>query len=181
MIRSMTGFGTADGAVGSQRVSVEVRTVNHRFFNPSIKLPGALARWEGDVREALRQRIARGHVSLSARVTGDAVDAVDATALPSPINDARFAAYVALFRDLQARHGLSDALDVATILRMPDVFSPVAPDDTTGSSAELIALVEAAVAALNTMRTDEGSRLATVLQERLATVAGALDRSESVV
>ena len=173
MIRSMTGFGTADGAVGSLRVSVEVRTVNHRFFNPSIKLPGALARWEGDVREALRQRIARGHVSLSARVTGDAVDA---TALPSPINDARFAAYVALFRDLQARHGLSDALDVATILRMPDVFSPVAPDDTTGSSAELIALVEAAVAALNTMRTDEGSRLATVLQERLATVAGALDR-----
>ena len=43
MIRSMTGFGTADGRVGAARVTVEVRTVNHRFFNPSLKLPTALA------------------------------------------------------------------------------------------------------------------------------------------
>ena len=48
MIRSMTGFGAADGEVGGGRVSVEVRSVNHRFFSPSIKLPGALARLEGD-------------------------------------------------------------------------------------------------------------------------------------
>ena len=47
MIRSMTGFGSATGRVGARQVTVEVRTVNHRFFNPSIKLPAALARWEG--------------------------------------------------------------------------------------------------------------------------------------
>ena len=45
MIRSMTGFGTADGRVGAARVTVEVRTVNHRFFSPSLKLPTPLARW----------------------------------------------------------------------------------------------------------------------------------------
>jgi len=44
MMRSMTGFGAAEGMVGTARVSVELRSVNHRFFNPSIKLPGALAR-----------------------------------------------------------------------------------------------------------------------------------------
>ena len=49
MIRSMTGFGAADGVVGNGRVSVEVRSVNHRFFSPSIKLPNVLARWETDV------------------------------------------------------------------------------------------------------------------------------------
>ena len=58
MIRSMTGFGAADGVVGGGRVSVEVRSVNHRFFSPSIKLPSLLARWEGDVREALRRKAA---------------------------------------------------------------------------------------------------------------------------
>ena len=47
MIRSMTGFGAADGVVGGGRVSVEVRSVNHRFFSPSIKLPSLLSRWEG--------------------------------------------------------------------------------------------------------------------------------------
>jgi uncharacterized protein (TIGR00255 family) len=56
MIRSMTGFGAAEGPVGGSRVSVELRSVNHRFFNPSLKLPAALTRWEGEVREALRTR-----------------------------------------------------------------------------------------------------------------------------
>jgi len=67
MIRSMTGFGAAEGLVGGSRVSVELRTVNHRFFSPSIKLPSELSRWEPEVRESLRRKIARGHVTLSAR------------------------------------------------------------------------------------------------------------------
>ena len=45
MIRSMTGFGAAEGLVGNARVTVEVRSVNHRFFNPTIKLPSAYQRW----------------------------------------------------------------------------------------------------------------------------------------
>ena len=58
MISSMTGFGAAEGAIGDARASVEIRSVNHRFFSPSLKLPAALARWEGEVREILRQKIA---------------------------------------------------------------------------------------------------------------------------
>ena len=92
MIRSMTGFGAADGDVGGGHVSVEVRSVNHRFFNPSIKLPSVLSRWEGDVREALRRRVSRGHVTLSARF--------DAEAEPdsAPIDERRFGAYVERLR-----------------------------------------------------------------------------------
>ena len=93
MIRSMTGFGAAEGAVGTLRVSVEVRTVNHRFFSPNIKLPSALSRWESDVREALRQRVARGHVTLSARVEQDET----ARALAA-VDEARFGAYVVQLR-----------------------------------------------------------------------------------
>ena len=59
----MTGFGQAEGTVGTSRVLVEVRTVNHRFFSPSIKLPGAYGRWETEVREAMRLKVSRGHVS----------------------------------------------------------------------------------------------------------------------
>src|ERR1035437_5854259 len=72
MIRSMTGFGSAEGDVGGSRVNVEVRTVNHRFFNPSVKLPSAFARWEAEVRESLRKQIARGHVTTSAHVEAPA-------------------------------------------------------------------------------------------------------------
>ena len=175
MIRSMTGFGAADGQVGNARVSVELRTVNHRFFNPSIKLPGAFARWEGDVREALRQRIARGHVSVGVRMERDA----RAAAL---IDESRFGAYVDQLRALQQRFGLSGELDVATVLRMPDVFASSASEPTeeqTGTAGELVAVVEQAAAALAVMRLDEGRRLARFLLDRVQVVEQALARIEA--
>jgi len=171
MIRSMTGFGSADGTVGGGRVSVEVRSVNHRFFSPSIKLPGVLARWETDVREALRCKVSRGHVTLAARFEREGEN--DA----SPIDETRFAAYVAQLRSLQERHGLDRTLDVGTVLRMHDVFSGTAREDLPPEAGpELVAVVDRAVDALLSMRSDEGHRLAAYLEERLRVIEGALGR-----
>ena len=169
MIRSMTGFGTAEGGVGSSRVTVELRSVNHRFFNPTIKLPSQFTRWENDVREAMRRGVSRGHVTLTARVE-QAVDANDAT-----IDEARFAAYVARLRELQQRYGLAEALDVATILRLPNVVAS-GEEQQSGTASELVAIVERAVKALDEMRKGEGSRLATYLLERIELIDSALRR-----
>lgn len=167
MIRSMTGFGSATGAVGAQRVTVEVRAVNHRFFNPSIKLPASLSRWESEVRESLRRQVARGHVTLTARTDGGGQVAVD---------EARFAGYVGLLRELQQRHHLAGDLDVATVLRLPDVLSADQEESAGAGAEELLAVVDEAVAALVRMREDEGCRLGAVLGERIATIDGLLDR-----
>jgi uncharacterized protein (TIGR00255 family) len=173
MIRSMTGYGAADGEVGGGRVSVEVRSVNHRFFSPSIKLPGALARLEGDVRDALRRGVTRGHVTVSARFERDADGDADIT----PIDEARFAAYVAQLRGLQRRHGLADTLDLGTILRMPEVFAGSTREELPAEAgSQLVAIVDRAVVALLEMRAAEGARLVTYLDERLAVIEGALDR-----
>ncbi len=170
MIRSMTGFGAADGLVGGGRVSVEVRSVNHRFFSPSIKLPSALNRWEGEVREALRRKVARGHVTLGARFEREASE-------DSPIDETRFAAYVSQLRGLQERYALDPALDVGTVLRLPDVFAGAAREELPAEAgAELVAIVDRAVDALLAMRTDEGARLAVYLEERLRVIEVALDR-----
>ncbi len=172
MIRSMTGFGAAEGEVGGGRVSVEVRSVNHRFFSPSIKLPGMLARWEGEVRDALRKGVARGHVTLTARFERDGTS-TDA----SPIDEARFEAYVTQLRGLQQRYGLADALDVGTVLRMPDVFAGAGREELPVDAApQLVAVVDRAVVALLEMRAAEGARLARYLDERLTVIEGALDR-----
>jgi uncharacterized protein (TIGR00255 family) len=172
MIRSMTGFGTADGRVGHARVTVEVRTVNHRFFSPSLKLPTPLARWESDVRELLRRQIARGHVTLSARYEREA----DAAREGLQIDEARFAGYVGQLRALAARHGLADTLDVATVLRLPDVMAAAVADDPEGTAEEFLPIVERAAAALGLMREDEGRRLAAVLLERITVVEAAVQR-----
>src|SRR6185437_15398768 len=148
MIRSMTGYGTATGAVGSQRVTVELRTVNHRFFNPNIKLPGALSRWEGDVRAALQKAIARGHVSLTARLERD-------TAATAHVDEERFAAFAAQLR---------------TVLRLPDVVSAESLYELPEGPSELLAIVRTALESLERMRDAEGMRLAVVLEERVTSL-----------
>lgn len=168
MIRSMTGFGAAEGTVGAARVSVELRSVNHRFFNATIRLPSELSRWESEVREVLRKRVSRGHISLTARVERSVATA-------PVIDEVRFAVYVELLRTLQARHQLDGNLDIAAILRMPDVMSATAAVED-GEVSEIVAIVEASAQALAGAREAEGGRLATYLLGRLTIVELALAR-----
>jgi len=144
--------------------------VNHRFFNPSIKLPGALSRWEGDVRDALRQRVARGHVTVSARVErADSAGAV--------IDEAAFAARAAALTALQQRHKLGGTVDVATVLRMPDVIRAAdveAPAE--GTAEELVGIMLAAADALQASREAEGARLVGFIRDRIDTIEAAVAR-----
>ncbi len=165
----MTGFGQADGIVGNTRVSVEVRTVNHRFFSPSIKLPGAFSRWEVDVREAMRLRVSRGHVTLTARqerVHGST----------STIDNVRFGEVVAQLRALQVQYRLDGGVDLADVLRMPDVIAAPREEEDSGTATDLVSIVDRALDALSRTRDEEGARLAEVLLQRLEIVAGALVR-----
>jgi uncharacterized protein (TIGR00255 family) len=168
MIKSMTGFGSAEGHVGGADVTVELRSVNHRFFNPSIKLPSDLAKWEAEVREALRKGVARGHVTLMARVETREVDA-------ARIDEAQFAAYVEQMRRLQEKYALGATVDVGAILRMPNVLA-TRDENAEGSAAELVAIVERAIGALDQMRSAEGGRLKIYLEERLAIIEQAVAR-----
>lgn len=169
MIRSMTGFGAATGDVGGLRVTVEIRTVNHRFHSPNLKLPAALTRFEPEVREHLRRRIARGHVTVTARIErAESDDAV--------VDEARFAAYVDRLRSLQQRYGLDEALDVGTVMRMPGVLSSEAAEDALESGAPFLDIVSRATDALTEMREREGDRLAAVLRDRLAELTTRIER-----
>ena len=172
MISSMTGFGTADGAVGDARASVEIRSVNHRFLSPSLKLPSAFSRWEGEIREILRQKIARGHVTLTARI--------DRAAGTGPIIDeARLAQYVVTLKELQKKHALAGEVDLATVLRLPDVVASSTEEEVDpGGGAALAAIVLKAVDALISMRRAEGAQLAAFLVERVAAVETRLARVE---
>ena len=173
MISSMTGFGAAEGSVGSARASVEIRTVNHRFFSPNLKLPAALARWEGEIRELLRQKIARGHVTLTARL-----DHAASTNGPQ-IDEAKIAQYATTLRELQKKHALGGEVDLATILRLPDVV--IAPtEELDGPAGDAFsAIVSRAADNLVAMRRTEGALLAAFLLERIAAVESRLARIET--
>ena len=168
MINSMTGFGAAEGSAGDTRISVEVRSVNHRFFNPTLKLPSSLSHLEGELREILRTRVGRGHVTLSIRVETD-------SSVSSGISEEGFAKALAALRALQAKHGIPDSPDLATILRVPGVVghSNAAPEP---DPAEVKRVVLLAVDALEQMRSAEGTKLTAFLREHLDLISSALER-----
>jgi len=163
----MTGFGTATGPVGGGTLAVEVRSVNHRFFNPSLKLPSMLTRFEGEIREAVRRRVSRGHVTVTARFDSEAAS------VGVRVDAAAFAAAVAELRALQSAHQLDGPLDLATVLRIPGLFGTPTEERTLDDVGPVLAVVDGAVAALLAMREAEGARLGEVLRERLG-VAEAL-------
>ncbi len=168
MINSMTGFGAAEGTAGNTRIAAEVRSVNHRFFNPSLKLPAALSNLEGELREILRTRVGRGHVTLTVRTETDST-------VTTGINEERFEAALTALRALQVKHGIPDNPDLATILRIPGVL---------GSSSDLVGIdhdavkrvVVTAVDALEKMRVEEGAKLTAFLREHLDMIEKALER-----
>jgi uncharacterized protein (TIGR00255 family) len=171
MISSMTGFGAADGAVGAARASVEIRTVNHRFFSPNLKLPSAFARWEGEIRELLRQKITRGHVTLTAKVDREA-------ALGPAIDEVRLAHYAATLKELQKKLGLVGEVDLATILRLPDVIMPPSDEIDPAAGQALASIVGKAIDNLIEMRRAEGAQLSIFLVERVQAVEERLSRIE---
>jgi uncharacterized protein (TIGR00255 family) len=171
-IQSMTGYGSAEGMLGTHRMSVEVRSVNHRFFTPSIKLPSALTRLEADVRELLRRYVTRGHVSLSLRVERDATEG-------PRIDVARLVAYAAQLRAIPAEAGIDTRVDVSALLRLPDAITTAMNEEETLGTldpAEILALITTAVEAFVRMRESEGSRLADYLLDRLVIIEAALAR-----
>ena len=170
MISSMTGFGAADGLVGGARASVEIRTVNHRFFSPNLKLPSAFARWEGEIRELLRQKIARGHVTLTARIDRESMTPV--------IDETRLAHYLTALKALQKKHQLAGELDLATLLRLPDVIAAPGDEVDPGAGDALVGIVAKAADKLVEMRRAEGKQLTGFLLERLDAVESRLGKTE---
>ena len=168
----MTGYGNADGMVGSHRLSVEVRSVNHRFFTPLIKLPPALTRMETDIRELLRRHVTRGHVTLSLRIEREMNEG-------PRIDVKRLLAYAQQLRAIPESAGLAVQIDLASLLRLPEVVTSAFQDDSALADVDpvaVLALVTDAVHALVRMREAEGTRLAQYLLDRLVIIEGALDR-----
>ncbi len=165
VVASMTGFGTAESAVGTRRARVEIRTVNHRFFNLAARLPSELSAHEAAVRELLRSRFDRGHVSVS-------VQWVDETAAPmAAINIDRAEAVKVALSELAVRLGMPGAVSLEQVLRFPDVVS-TRRDEGPGPVewSEVAAAFEAAADLCHEARASEGAVLALEIEGRLAAI-----------
>ncbi|HET8649787.1 MAG TPA: YicC/YloC family endoribonuclease [Gemmatimonadales bacterium] len=169
---SMTGFGAAEGPVAGGRLRLEIRTVNHRFFNFAPKLPYELAPLEGELRERLRQDVERGHVTVHGRWL-EPPKGAGASGLTLDLDRAR--AVADRLRELQVALGLGGGVTLEMIARQPDVLSVTAGEPVEVSWAEVEPIVAEAAAACRAMRQREGEALAVELQHRLDLLAQGAD------
>lgn len=166
MLISMTGFGTGEATSGGSTVSVEVRSVNHRFLDLAFKLPRVLQNREQDIKDLVRTHLARGRVSITMSVeSASAGRAVS-------INEDALAQYLAQLRDFAKRHGLDEKVSLDALIQLPEV---VTVKESEPGEDELWPLVESglnqALEACMRMRKDEGRALERDLSERMALIA----------
>ena len=159
---SMTGYGAAEGPVAGRRLRVEIRTVNHRYFNLSAKLPSDLGALEGELRERLRRDFERGHVSIQARWTEAAERAAG---FEIDLNRARVIAE--RLREMQSELGLGGEVTVELVARQPDVLGSGVNGSNEIAWADVESIVAQASGECRVMRGREGTALTVELGHRL--------------
>lgn len=176
MIRSMTGYGEAERDTPAGRLRLEVKTVNHRFFNASIKTPSGFDPYEKAISDALKGQLGRGHISATLSIDRASAE-VDS--LPQ-IDLERARGYHAALVELRDALDLPGAPDLAMLTRFGDIFRAPEIDRTAGIEPDAIVdVADQAATACRRMREAEGLRLADDLTERLDAIVAQLDRVES--
>lgn len=172
MIRSMTGYGSAEVERDGQRLSAEIRSVNHRFFELSIRAPKLVSLFEDQIRQAIQDRFTRGKIMLSITWSG-AGDAGEVLKINEPVVDR----YVKLLEELRGRYHLDSGLRLETLAALPDVFTW---EHTALSDEETWTLIEGLVSAvcenMNGMKAREGQALSKDLEERLKIIRDELEK-----
>lgn len=175
MIRSMTGFGEAELHLDEGTLRVQIKTVNHRFLNTSVRTPPGFDRVEHEIQQWIRSHLARGHASIS--ITLERSDEVRDD-LPR-IDLDRAGRYAELLNGMRDELDLAGEVDVQSLLRFGDIFS--APESKERPSIDAVvvrAAVEEAARGVVALREVEGARLRDDMEGRLEALRGLLDRVE---
>jgi uncharacterized protein (TIGR00255 family) len=170
MVRSMTGFGVADGPVAGGTLKIEIRSVNHRHFNAQIKTCRELVILEGELKDALRKQVERGHVSLSARWQEEPDRGQRLT-----IDPERAQEILDAVRVLKEQVEVEGEPDLAFLMRQPDVMRHESGEEVKATYDEIAPVLEAALGGLIGMRESEGASLQAELERVLASIMSNLD------
>ena len=159
----MTGFGRCENHQGSRKFTVEMKAVNHRYFDVSIKMPKKLSFFEAAIRNVLKQYVQRGKLDVFITYEDYAEENV-----ALKYNEELAGQYLKYFRQMAEKFGLKDDISVSSLGRCPEVFTMEEQDiDEEEIWAELKKAVEGACVQFVKAREQEGEALKTDLLDKL--------------
>ena len=176
MIMSMTGFGAAKGVSGKVEVSVELKSVNNRYLDCTVKLPRVYYSFEEQFKTVVQKYISRGKVDVY--ITIDSTKADDVLI---KVNHPLAEAYISALRSVAETYSLSCNINAMDMLRFPDVLQAEKRDtDTEQLCADICKILEEALAGFNEMRAREGDKLCQDISARLAEIERLTETMEGI-
>ena len=165
-IKSMTGYGSAKGSCAGMNIGIEIRSVNNRYLDCSVRLPRNFLFAEDAIKSRVQAFVSRGKVDVFVSVENDGTDEVTVR-----VNEPLARSYAEAVHAVSDKLGLSESISAYDICRLPDVLSVEKQDlDTDALTAAFTEIADAALREHDRMRTREGQKLSDDITGRLETV-----------
>ena len=166
LIKSMTGYGRAVETVNGREFTVELRSVNNRYLDCSVRIPRMLSFAEDAVKQAVKQAVSRGKVDVFISLRSEGGEEAKIT-----LNTTVLEGYLAAMRQMVTEHGVADDISVSAVSRLPEVFIVEKPEvDEEQLLNDLMQVVAKALEGYNAMRATEGQALDRDLRTRGETI-----------
>ena len=170
LIKSMTGYGRAVETVNGREFTVEIRSVNNRYLDCTVKLPRTVSFGEDAVKQAVKQAVSRGKVDVFITVKSESAEDTRIS-----LNTAVLEGYLAAMRQMAEQYGpqygMENDISLSTLARLPEVFTMEKPEvDEEQLLSDLMGVVAAALKGYNAMRCTEGAALDADLRSRGETI-----------
>ena len=170
----MTGYGSAKGSSGKLEISVEVKGVNNRYLDCSIKLPRVFSSLEESLKSIVQNHISRGKVDVFIVIDSSGADDVEIK-----LNRPLIGAYISALNEMTENYGLAGGISAVDLTRFPDVlYAEKREADTEQLSADISAVLTEALDRFNEMRGREGQKLSGDISERLFEIERLTDIAE---
>ena len=175
MVKSMTGYGRCEETVGGRRITVELKSVNHKYFEFSPRVTRGYGFLEDKLKTYVQSRVARGKIDLFL-----SVETLENADVIVSVNHSLAAGYIAALREITERYKLPDTVTVNSLSRYSDIFSVhKAPEDEEAIWAAVKTVLEKAVDAFIAMRETEGRRLYDDVMSRAAVILELVGKIEA--
>lgn len=174
MVMSMTGFGRAELSVGNRDIIVEIKSVNHRYFELSCRTSRGYSFLEDKLKKYVNERVSRGKVDMYVSVTEN-----DDTSVEVELNKPLASGYINAMRTLVDEYGVKDDISVSVLSRFNDIFQITRPPaDEDAVFADVKVAVDAALERFLSMRQAEGEKLKEDILGRAVTIIGIVGEIE---
>ena len=174
MVKSMTGYGRAREMRNGRDITVEVRSVNNRYLDCTVKMPRAYIFAEDRMKARVQQAISRGKVDVFVTIDASAADAAVVA-----VNEPLARGYYDALTRLKTMFDLSGDITPEVLAKFPDVLAVTkAEEDVEAIAADICAVLDDALAAYNDMRAVEGEKLASDVAGRVTTIETVVGKVE---